>query len=417
MRILREDVGCVVLLVAVAVSSAPAQRVALQTQRTWRFESDHVCITNAFPGARLSDCQRVARHEYRLVVRPENQPVNNSAWYAFRVDVQEAVTLTVHLVYEGGRHRYHPHLSPDGRVWHVLSAERYRHDRAQHSATLTLAAVVEHPLWVAGSALIGVADLDKWCQQLANDRFVQRAVVGQSLGGRPLHMLTIGETTAGNLVFIISRQHPPEVAGTMALQAFVERLCAKELLARQYRQAFTTVVVPLMNPDGVMQGHWRHNNNGVDLNRDWRLFAQPETRQVRDALLKVAAVAEARPFLFLDFHATHRNLFYTQADQHETFPKDFTRRWLVGLRQRFPEYEFRRHGSHNPRGGTSKSWAYEQFGIPAITYEVGDRTRRELIDRFAAGAAEGAMKLLLAALAGRAGAAADSSPCGGGVCH
>ena len=117
----------------------------------------------------------------------------------------------------------------------------------------------------------------------------------------PLHMLTIGEATAANLVFIISRQHPPEVAGTMALQAFVERLCAKELLARQYRKAFTTVVVPLMNPDGVMQGHWRHNNNGVDLNRDWRLFAQPETRQVRDALLKIAAVPDARPFLFLDF--------------------------------------------------------------------------------------------------------------------
>ena len=420
MRIFQGHGGCVILLVAMAVSSTPAQRIDQrvdpQTQRTWAFESDQVCFSNAFPGARLSDCQRLAAHEYRLVIRPENQPVNNSAWYAFRVDVQEAATLTVHLVYEGGRHRYHPRLSPDGRLWHLLAEERYRHDRAEQSATLTLATVAAHPLWVAGSELIGVANLEQWSQQLANDRFVQRSVVGQSLGGRPLHMLTIGAPSAANLVFIISRQHPPEVTGTIALQAFVERLCAKESLACQYRKAFATVVVPMMNPDGVMQGHWRHNNNGVDLNRDWRLFAQPETRQVRDALLKAAAVPGARPFLFLDFHATHRNLFYTQADRHETFPKEFTRRWLAGLRGRFPEYQFRRQGSHNPRGGTSKSWAHEQFGIPAITYEVGDRTRRELIDRFATGAAEGAMKLLLAALAGGVDAEADSSPRGGSTC-
>ena len=181
----------------------------------------------------------------------------------------------------------------------MLAEERYRHDRAEQSATLTLATVAAHPLWVAGSELIGVANLEQWSQQLANDRFVQRSVVGQSLGGRPLHMLTIGAPTAANLVFIISRQHPPEVTGTIALQAFVERLCAKESLARQYRKAFATVVVPMMNPDGVMQGHWRHNNNGVDLNRDWRLFAQPETRQVRDALLKAAAVPGAVSYTHL----------------------------------------------------------------------------------------------------------------------
>ena len=101
MRIFRDHGGCVILLVALAVSSTPAQRlgqrVDQQTQRTWAFESDQVRFSNAFPGARLSDCQRLAPHEYRLVIRPENQPVNNSAWYAFRVDVQEAATLTVHL--------------------------------------------------------------------------------------------------------------------------------------------------------------------------------------------------------------------------------------------------------------------------------------------------------------------------------
>ena len=34
-----------------------------------------------------------------------------------------------------------------------------------------------------------------------------------------------------------------------------------------------------MNPDGVDLGHWRHNANGVDLNRDWSYYNQPEIKQ------------------------------------------------------------------------------------------------------------------------------------------
>ena len=398
MQVARNHWCWMILLTAVAAPLMGAEKVALQVKRTWRFELDQVCFTNAFPGARLNDCQRLAPREYRLMIRPENQPVNNSAWYAFRVEAQAAGALTVHLVYEGGRHRYHPQISRDGRNWQLVKEDHYIHDREQQTATLTVKVGAAHPLWVAGGELIGVAELETWCEQLSAHPFVRRSVAGLSLGGRPLQMLTIGDPASQNVVLIISRQHPPEVTGTMALQAFVKRLCSDQPVARKFRQHFATVVVPLVNPDGVMQGHWRHNNNGVDLNRDWRKFAQRETRQVRDALLRVVTRPATRPFLFLDFHSTHRNLFYTQADRHETFPKEFTRRWLAAIGQRFPAYRFQRQGSHNPRGGTSKSWAYEQFGIPAITYEVGDRTRRDLIGQVAAGAAEEAMKLLLASL-------------------
>jgi len=39
-------------------------------------------------------------------------------------------------------------------------------------------------------------------------------------------------------------------------------------LAREFRRRFSIIMVPLLNPDGVVLGHWRHNVNGVDLNRD-----------------------------------------------------------------------------------------------------------------------------------------------------
>ena len=390
---------CWLAVVAIVVVSPlmAAQRVPLQSKQSWRFAPEGVRFTNQFAEARLNGCDRLAAREFRLVIRPENRPVNNSAWYAFRIDAESAVTITVHLTYEGGRHRYYPQVSRDRRQWRPLERGRYVHDRQQETATLTLEIDGERPLWVAAQELIGVAEVDAWSEKIAQKPFARQSTIGQSLLGHPLRMLTIGDPAARDYVFIISRQHPPEITGTLALMAFVDQLCAALPLSNTFRERFATAIVPLVNPDGVSQGHWRHNMNGVDLNRDWRLFAQPETRQVRDALIKLAAAPGSRPFLFLDFHSTHRNLFYTQADRHVTFPKDFTRRWLAAFGQRFPEYTFRRQGSHNPRGGTSKSWAYEQFGIPAITYEVGDGTDRKLIERATRGSAEEVMKLLLAA--------------------
>ena len=54
------------------------------------------------------------------------------------------------------------------------------------------------------------------------------------------------------------------------------------------------IVYPLMNPDGVDEGHWRHNTGGIDLNRDWAHYNQPETRQVA---LPGGYIVTARPLM------------------------------------------------------------------------------------------------------------------------
>lgn len=60
-------------------------------------------------------------------------------------------------------------------------------------------------------------------------------------------------------MMVIGRLHPPEVTGQFALQAFVESLCMDSETAKKFRKEYTVYVVPMMNPDGVDNGHWRHN--------------------------------------------------------------------------------------------------------------------------------------------------------------
>src|SRR5690606_16401051 len=152
----------------------------------------------------------------------------------------------------------------------------------------------------------------------------------------------------------------PEVTGSLGLIHFVENLSRNTSQASEYRKNFQTIVIPLMNPDGVEHGHWRHNMAGVDLNRDWLNFAQPETTAARDLFLKLAAREGARVFLLLDFHSTHRDVFYTQKDENPTVPENFTARWLGALGERLPEYEVRREGSYGPNSLMSKGWGYDQ---------------------------------------------------------
>lgn len=109
-------------------SVAKDSPVQKQTRRTFFFKEAGVRFNNDFLGARLNDCTQTGDSEFRILIRPENTPVNNSAWYAFQVVAKEPKIITVTLAYEGGKHRYKPKTSFDGVKWTPL--ETFTVDRA-----------------------------------------------------------------------------------------------------------------------------------------------------------------------------------------------------------------------------------------------------------------------------------------------
>jgi predicted deacylase len=150
----------------------------------------------------------------------------------------------------------------------------------------------------------------------------------------------------------------------------------------------------MLNPDGVAAGHWRNNLGGKDLNRDWGPFTQPETQLVQ-SLIDDFVAAGRRIRLFLDFHSTRSNLFYTQADEEQTDPHNFANRWLEAARARLTDYPFSQERRHNEGRPTAKSYMYDRFGIPSITYEVGDEIDRLVAADAAVVFAEEMMRALM----------------------
>lgn len=369
-----------------------------QYERTIGISSDGVWLTNEFPGARMNDFYKVNDSLYQVVLEPENHPINNSPWYSFKVWGDTAKTVRLKLNYRHGNHRYYPELSNDGSQWTAIDSTSFAEDTVKGTATLTLN-LNKKPLWISAQELLTADDYAVWADSLSKKPFVKQDTAGYSHQNRPIKKLVINELgepgKPHGVLLITGRLHPPEVTGALASLHFIEELTSDTELAKKFRKKFEILAYPLANPDGVQNGHWRHNAAGVDLNRDWIAFNQPETRAIRDNILKhVATDSLKKVYYGIDFHSTNENIFYPINREIKTFPEDFTYVWVDSLQAAFPDTEF----SVEPFDTSSpiaKNWIYRTFGADAVTYEVNDAENRDKIKAIARESARLVMQNLL----------------------
>lgn len=307
-----------------------------------------------------------------MVVQPEHAPpINNSPWYAFRYEADAGPDVRLTLHYQGAPHRYPPEWRSEGEL--RLPDIDVSEDGATASFALPPGSAT-----VSAQELFGQERYSAALARLASQPNASHLALGFSHDGRVVEAVTLGDHDAPHVVVLLGRAHPPEVSGAVAMESFVERIAETMTASEPDFSQFQFLIVPLLNPDGVARGHWRANLGGTDLNRDWGIFTQPETRGVK-AWLDALPVGVA-PIAMIDFHSTDRNLFYVQgpADTDEQ-QEQFLTEWLVPLSDALPGYPFtieRRNA--NPDSGTSKNWFNATYGIPAYTFEVGDETDRDV---------------------------------------
>lgn len=368
-----------------------------QHKHTIGIAADGIWLSNEFNGARLNNFYKVNDTLYQAVIHPERSPINNSPWYAFKGWADKDTTVWIQLAYQDGTHRYYPNISSDGENWRPIRAANYRVDEEQGTALLKLQ-LHESPLWVSAQELRTQQWYNQWANSFTEADFIIRDTVGFSHQNRPIERLTITEVPENEnrgVVIITSRLHPPEVTGNMASYRFLEELAADTKLAQRFRQQFEVIAYPFANPDGVQNGHWRYNAGGVDLNRDWQNFNQPETRAIRDDLLaQLKGNDNSKVYYGIDFHSTNENIFYPIKRDITTFPDDFTYRWLKALIADFPETTFTIE-PFDTSSPITKNWIYKTFGADAVTYEVDDRADRQKLHEISRRAAQLLMQLLL----------------------
>ena len=355
--------------------------------------TDTVKIDFSFSGSGNLSCEVIKSDYIKIFINPElDDSINPSPWFAFRKS-EHSKSIKLALDYKNYHHRYHPKISIDKKSWNKIDVANISKKENGKIVVIDFLPSSQKN-YVASQELITNFWYNKWYNELENSGRVRREIIGFSVLKNPIPMFFVEKNINNPYILILGRQHPPEVTGAFAMRGFINQLLNKNSLSDSFLKNYNILFVPLMNPDGVMNGYWRYNENKKDLNRDWGIFIQPETDAVNK---KLTELKNKKLALFIDFHSTFKNLFYISDIAEESPMKNFLEDWLLGSRKSLSEanYKYEIINSLNKDNGVSKNYIYNKYKIPSVTYEVSDNEDRDVIQQSSSILAINLMELLL----------------------
>ena len=392
-------IGLVILIAAIGCTNKLQKRYSspiTKGQEKKVYKIDDVYADNTFDGARLNAFAKLDESSYQVTVSPENTPINRSPYYSFRIWSKQPQKISLEIAYtDGFYNRYIPKVSTDGKTWKPLEVQYYEIDSTRRSIVLDLV-LSSDKLWVSAQELYSSKDMADWTADICKLDYVSSQQIGTSVLGRPINLTTIDENQSKMSLIFVGRQHPPEIpGGTIALMTFTKTILADTDLAKRFRKRFKVLMFPLLNPDGVDLGYWRHNANGKDLNRDWITFEQPETKAVRDWLRKMRTNDPSEQFCYgIDFHTSFSGPYLLTPDRaHPKVTSAITDQWVADIIELTgDELDVRARGKDKPYCYT---WMTNELEIEAVTYEDGDEIPRPKVRQRARDYATTLMKVLL----------------------
>ncbi|GAB5457432.1 MAG: M14-type cytosolic carboxypeptidase [Henriciella sp.] len=210
-------------------------------------------------------------------------------WFYFRVTAEagQALRLVIEnaagAAYPRGWEKYKAVISYDLAQWSRVPA-------AYDGKHLTIETVLEQNS--AYVAYFAPYPLERHARLIARAQaatFSRVSVLGQTLDGRDMDLVTIGEAGNGKkALWVIARQHPGETMAEWWMEGFLERLLDADCRASSWlRDRAVLYIVPNMNPDGSTRGHLRTNAAGVNLNREWQTPSMEKSPEVYLVLNKM----------------------------------------------------------------------------------------------------------------------------------
>ncbi|XP_077416924.1 cytosolic carboxypeptidase 1 isoform X1 [Vanacampus margaritifer] len=176
--------------------------------------------------------------------------------------------------------------------------------------------------------------LSKLEARKAPDIYLRQDVLCETLGGNSCPLLTLTAMPVSNssdhicqfrnrpLIFLSARVHPGETNASWVMKGTLEFLMGTSLLAAALRESYIFKIVPMLNPDGVVNGNHRCSLSGEDLNRQWQ-NPDPELHPTiyhTKSLLQYLAHTQRAPLVFCDYHGHSRkkNVFMYGCSLKET---------------------------------------------------------------------------------------------------
>jgi murein tripeptide amidase MpaA len=281
----------------------------------------HLKFTTDFEGGSLGKIVRVTDTYTRCILDGEvDQDGRNRqvSWFYFRIDGAPDSELTIDFTDLEGEYNYRPgnwSVTPDTLPVYSYDGLHWTHaakkgwSAVASSMRLRMKPAQSH-LWIAHVAPYTTVDLARLLDSIKAQPEVECRVIGKSVQGRDLPMLTITNPNRDpeqkKVVWLMFRQHSWEAGSSWVGEGVIRFLLSSDPVAARIRNDMVFKVLPLQDPDGVFRGGVRFNAYGYDLNRNWDTndpVNMPEITAARNAVLKWVDQG-GRIHFFLSLHNT-----------------------------------------------------------------------------------------------------------------
>ena len=144
-----------------------------------------------------------------------------------------------------------------------------------------------------------------------NKNKIKFSTLNKTMCGNPLDILyisnfncSLSDLSSRQSIIFTARVHPGETSGSYVIESVINNLLNNSPFSNSLLDKYLFKIIPMLNPDGVIHGHYRNNILGKDLNRMWQ-DPRPNITPTIYYLKKLISIN--KPFFFCDFHG-HSNM-------------------------------------------------------------------------------------------------------------
>ncbi|HAW91721.1 TPA: hypothetical protein DCX24_02400 [Candidatus Azambacteria bacterium] len=344
-------------------------------------------ITSNFDSGNIEIIKADDPADIQLAIRKDNKS-DFYQWFHFRLNSPHpqlhkiTITNAAGSAYPDGWQDYQAVASYDRQTW-------FRVETEYDGKALTINHYPEaESVYFAYFAPYSYERHQDLLHQAQNDYNCQLVDLGETLDGRDMSLLVVGEPDdTKKKIWITARQHPGETMAEWFIEGLLDRLLDEDDgVARSLLAKAVFYIVPNMNPDGSVRGNLRTNAAGANLNREWQnptLEHSPEVYLVRQKMLETGLD------MFLDIHGDE-NLPYnfvagaegapSYNDQMQQLEQDFKTALLTVTPEFQVKYGYDKDAPGQANLTVATAWVAEQFKCLAYTVEMPFKDNADLPD-------------------------------------
>lgn len=297
----------------------------------------------------------------------------NGHWH-FQVEAERGSDVTLLLknfdnIWNGMKgipvsHKTNCLISQDGKNWTAIPTDLISGNQLKVQLHME-----SDKMYVASVEPYRISDLEKLISEISKNPLVEISPVGNTVEGRPLEIIRVGDPDAPYRIFIRARAHSWEPGGNWVVQGLIRSLLQDD--AASYLKRYCVYIMPMANKDGVARGRTRFNTLGKDLNREWNLPADqnltPEKYAFENWLKKMIDDGK-KPHFAIDLHNDRGG------NLHVNLPTPDNARYTANLKRfenlLYKHTWFTEGPSHVKNPGSFGEGLAVRFGIDACVYEL-----------------------------------------------